>query len=134
MASSVRRMAVYLGLVEDDSYSEDYADEGYDDPRSSHNSSERYESRVHTSNRAGSSTALPMATDPIARRVHKDLEYENPAVFVQSAVNKSCRAAMLHRVAPRHPAILILLGLSPSTRGHTMTHGALVKNTEKEFR
>ncbi|MBT4949407.1 MAG: cell division protein SepF [Candidatus Nanopelagicales bacterium] len=55
MASSVRRMAVYLGLVEDDSYSEDYADEGYDDPRSSHNSSERYESRVHTSNRAGSS-------------------------------------------------------------------------------
>ena len=55
MASSVRRMAVYLGLVEDDSYSEDYADEGYDDPRSSRNSSERYESRVHTSNRAGSS-------------------------------------------------------------------------------
>jgi len=48
-------MAVYLGLVEDDSYSEDYADEGYDDPRSSRNSSERYESRVHTSNRAGSS-------------------------------------------------------------------------------
>ena len=55
MASSVRRVAVYLGLVEDDSYSEDYADEGYDDPRSSRNSSERYESRVHTSNRAGSS-------------------------------------------------------------------------------
>ncbi|MEZ7822683.1 MAG: cell division protein SepF [Candidatus Nanopelagicales bacterium] len=55
MASSVRRMAVYLGLVEDDSYSEDYADEGDGDPRSSRNSPEKYESRVHTSNRAGSS-------------------------------------------------------------------------------
>ena len=55
MASSVRRMAVYLGLVEDDSYSEDYADDGYGDPRSSRNSPEKYESRVQTSNRAGSS-------------------------------------------------------------------------------
>ncbi len=55
MASGVRRMAVYLGLVEDDSYSDEDAGDGYDDPRSSRNSPERYESRVQTSNRAGSS-------------------------------------------------------------------------------
>ncbi len=55
MASGIRRMAVYLGLVEDDSYSDETANGGYDDPRSSRNSPERYESRVQTSNRASSS-------------------------------------------------------------------------------
>ncbi len=55
MASGVRRMAVYLGLVEDDSYSDQDAGDDYDDLRSSRNSPERYESRVQTSNRAGSS-------------------------------------------------------------------------------
>jgi cell division inhibitor SepF len=55
MASGVRRMAVYLGLVEDDSYSDEIANGGPDDPRSSRNSPERYESRVQTSNRASSS-------------------------------------------------------------------------------
>jgi len=48
-------MAVYLGLVEDDSYSDESTNGGYDDPRSSRNSPERYESRVQTSNRASSS-------------------------------------------------------------------------------
>ena len=52
MASGLRRMAVYLGLVEDDSYADDYSMGSYDDPRSSRNSPERYESRVQTSNRA----------------------------------------------------------------------------------
>ena len=55
MASGIRRMAVYLGLVEDDSYSDESTTGGYDDPRSSRNSPERYESRVQTSNRASSS-------------------------------------------------------------------------------
>lgn len=55
MASGIRRMAVYLGLVEDDSYSDEGSNGGYDDPRSSRNSPERYESRVQTSNRAASS-------------------------------------------------------------------------------
>jgi cell division inhibitor SepF len=55
MASGIRRMAVYLGLVEDDSYSDESTNGGYDDPRSSRNSPERYESRVQTSNRASSS-------------------------------------------------------------------------------
>ena len=54
MASGIRRMAVYLGLVEDDSYSDESANGGYDDPRSTRNSPERYESRVQTSNRASS--------------------------------------------------------------------------------
>jgi cell division inhibitor SepF len=48
-------MAVYLGLVEDDSYSDESTNGGYDDPRSTRNSPERYESRVQTSNRASSS-------------------------------------------------------------------------------
>ena len=55
MASGIRRMAVYLGLVEDDSYSDEGTNGGYDDPRSTRNSPERYESRVQTSNRASSS-------------------------------------------------------------------------------
>lgn len=55
MASGIRRMAVYLGLVEDDSYSEESSNGGYDDPRNSRNSPERYESRVQTSNRGGTS-------------------------------------------------------------------------------
>ena len=55
MASGIRRMAVYLGLVEDDSYSDESTNGGYDDPRSTRNSPERYESRVQTSNRASSS-------------------------------------------------------------------------------
>lgn len=55
MARGVRRMAVYLGLVEDDSYSDESTNGGRDDPRSSRNSPERYESRVQTSNRASSS-------------------------------------------------------------------------------
>lgn len=55
MASGIRRMAVYLGLVEDDSYSDESTTGGYDDPRSSRNSPERYESRVQTSSRASSS-------------------------------------------------------------------------------
>lgn len=55
MASGIRRMAVYLGLVEDDSYSDESMNGGYDDPRSTRNSPERYESRVQTSNRATSS-------------------------------------------------------------------------------
>lgn len=54
MASGVRRMAVYLGLVEDDSYSDEVANGGQDGSRNSRNSPDRYESRVQTSNRAGS--------------------------------------------------------------------------------
>lgn len=55
MTRGIRRMAVYLGLVEDDSYSDESTNGGSDDPRSSRNSPERYESRVQTSNRAGAS-------------------------------------------------------------------------------
>ena len=116
MASGIRRMAVYLGLVEDDSYSDESTNGGYDDPRSSRNSPERYESRVQTSNRASSSRGFadeygyesapnPQATRPResrgVRTIRRDEELPSRNVASAPIPQRNFEFGRIESIHPR---------------------------------
>ena len=70
MAGAVRRMAVYLGLVEDDSYNDDYLDDSRDSQgRDSQSRDSQSRNRSRTSSRRGFADDYDYEEAPVSRSV-----------------------------------------------------------------